>query len=138
MLMGCMTPALRAPAGRRRSCFTRSASRGPEHDVGARDPRRILHHAGEIHACGLLRRMSPVLPFRQSALTERPVRVVPIRASTVQKYCHAPWHRTLFRNAQIHAVITFFVSNARRSPKPRRRQWDDAISGKGLSTVIRR
>jgi hypothetical protein len=30
------------------------------------------------------------------------------------------------------------VSNGRRSPEPRRRQCDDAISNKGLSIVIRR
>jgi hypothetical protein len=42
-----------------------------------------------------------------------------------------------FRNAQIHAVIMFFVSNGRRSPKPRRRQCDDAISNKGVIDIRR-
>ena len=42
-----------------------------------------------------------------------------------------------FRNAQIHAVIMFFVSNGRRSPKPRRRRCDDAISNKGVIDIRR-
>ncbi len=68
---------------------------------------------------------------------ERAARFDPWLTSTVRKYCYAPWHRPPFRNAQIHAVIMFFVSNGRRSPEPRRRQCDDAISNKGLSIVIR-
>jgi hypothetical protein len=48
------------------------------------------------------------------------------------EYC---WHRIPFRNAQIHDVIMFFVSNGRRSPEPRRRQCDDAISNKGVIDI---
>jgi hypothetical protein len=55
-----------------------------------------------------------------------------------------PWRpRTVgieppFRNAQIHAVIMFFVTNVGVVLDLRRRQCDEAISSKGsLSIVIR-